>query len=75
MVQSVAVTFAPNENSQTVSVVLNDDQLVEDDEDFRGVLALPAGSSGVALGLDVATANILDDDTVCKYVCVGGGEM
>ena len=63
------MTFAPNEDSKTVTVVLNDDQILENDEDLIGFLTLPGGSSGVVLGMDEATATILDDDGVCVWVC------
>ena len=65
------MTFAPNEESKTVTVVLNDDQILENDEDLIGVLTLPGGSSGVVLGMDEAIATILDDDGVGVWVCVG----
>lgn len=41
---------------------ITNDQLLEGDEDFFGLLALPSGSLGVSLGVDRATVVIQDDD-------------
>ncbi len=57
------VTFAPSETVQGVNVVIIDDQIFEDDEQFRGVLSLDPSSVRVGLGAnDVASATIADDD-------------
>ena len=62
--QNVEVSFDPSQLEQTVfvDVLVNDDQLLEGEEQFFGVLSLPAGSTGVVLGEDRATATIQDND-------------
>ncbi len=56
------MNFAPFETQQQVVVTIANDQLVEGNEEFLGILILPAGSRGVVLGLNSATATIIDDD-------------
>ena len=57
------VTFSGSQTMQTVQVMVTNDQVLEGDEVFFGVLTLPAsGSGGVSLGDDRATATIEDDD-------------
>ena len=45
-----------------MDVSITDDQLLEGDENFFGVLTLPPGSIGVTLGMDRGTVVIQDDD-------------
>lgn len=61
-VQSSSVTFSPTETEQFVDVVIMDDRLLEDSEDFFGVLSLQPGSIGVSLGVDRTTVTIQDND-------------
>ncbi len=56
------MVFSGNQNTRSVEVFLQNDVLFEDDETFEGRLSLPSGSVGVVLGLDSATATIVDDD-------------
>ncbi len=60
--QNFPVVFSGNQNTRSVEVFLQNDVLFEDDETFEGRLSLPSGSVGVVLGLDSATATIVDDD-------------
>lgn len=55
--------FAVGQTEQTVLVVIRDDQMYENAEQFEGRLSLTVGSSGVAIGDDIATATITDDDS------------
>ena len=58
------VTFRPSELSQQVQVMIIDDNILENPEEFMGLLSLPVDSEGVALGsANMATATILDDDS------------
>lgn len=58
------VTLQPAETQQEVRVVIRDDNILEDSEEFTGLLSLPSGSAGVVLGTaTTATATILDDDS------------
>ena len=56
------VTFAAGETEQFVDVMLLDNDVVEGEQMFQGLLVLPAGSVGVILGADEATASISDND-------------
>ena len=57
------VTFQPSETQRQVQVVIEDDDILENTEDFTGLLSLPASSDGVALGsATTATATIIDND-------------
>ncbi len=57
------VTFPANSNaSQTVSVVINNDALDEDDETFTLTLSGSTAVGSVSLGANVATGTIVDDD-------------
>ena len=58
----VPVIFTAGTTEQFVEVMLVDDNIVEGDELFEGLLSLPVGSTGVVLGVDQATATIQDDD-------------
>ena len=58
----VPVTFTAGTIEQFVEVMLVDDNIVEGDEAFEALLSLPAGSTGVVLGVNEATATIQDDD-------------
>ena len=53
--------------SQTVMVSIVDDNVVESMEQFTALLSVPAGQSGVGLGVDTATVNIIDGDG--KFLC------
>ena len=59
---SQRVTFPPTVTSQTVMVSILDDNVVESMEQFTALLSVPAGQSGVGLGVDTATVNIIDGD-------------
>lgn len=52
-------------------MLLTDDSVLENEEDFRGLLTLsPVGGGRVAIGtMDTATAIIEDDDSECKFEC------
>jgi len=57
------VSFAANTNtSQTVNVVINNDALDEDDEQFTLTLSGLTAVGNVSLGANVATGTIVDDD-------------
>ena len=43
-------------------VSILDDNVVESMEQFTALLSVPAGQSGVGLGVDTATVNIIDGD-------------
>ncbi len=62
------VTFAPGESTQTVSVILMDDEDYELSEDFIGRLSLEAGSSGVSIVQDTSMATIEDEDGGCGLI-------
>ena len=64
---SQRVTFPPTVTSQTVMVSIVDDNVVESMEQFTALLSVPAGQSGVGLGVDTATVNIIDADG--KFLC------
>ncbi len=68
--QEFPVVFAPTMTQQTVVVAVRDDQLLEGNEDFVGTLSLPAGSSGVTLGISSAVATIIDDDGEFNFYMV-----
>ena len=55
-----SLTFQPGQTSKTVSVVIEDDNLFEDDETFTFLLSGPFFAK---LGRDRATGTIVDDDT------------
>ena len=59
---SQSVTFAPNEQTRTVTVPIANDSIYEGSESFSTEISLPIGSTGVNIGDAVATATIQDDD-------------
>lgn len=63
----VMVTFGPSETVQRVDVQLVNDEILENEEDFQGMLSLVPGGAGgrVRLGVASATGIIEDDDS--KY--------
>ena len=56
------MTFAPTQTSQTVMVPIIDDNVFEGSEQFTARLSLPAGQSGVVLGANMATVEIIDEE-------------
>ena len=60
------VLFATNTMVQTVAVVLVNDDVLEDDETFQGRLTAFPGDDTVMIGVDTATATIIDDDSKRK---------
>ncbi len=57
------MTFQPSETQREIQVMIEDDNILEDNENFLGLLTLPDGSEGVALGsASTATATIIDND-------------
>jgi hypothetical protein len=57
------VTFPANSTTaQTVNVVINNDALVENDEQFTLALSNPVATGAVTLGTATATGTIQDDD-------------
>ena len=56
------MTFAPSEESRTVNVPIIDDSIGEGLGQFIAQLSVPTGQSGVVLGEDMATVEIIDDD-------------
>lgn len=65
----VVVNFEPFEMRRTVDVQLRDDEILENEEEFRGVLSLVPGGAGgrVRLGVDSATGIIEDDDSKLEF--------
>ncbi len=64
----MTVTFQPSETQREIQVPIEDDDVLENTENFTGLLSLPTGSEGVALGsATTATATILDDDGKVLY--------
>ena len=64
------VTFGPSDETQTIQVMVNTDNIAEADEMFFGRLSLTFGSSGVAISGGDATATISDSGgkyNVCTY--------
>ncbi len=62
-IMDMLVTFQPSETQREVQVMIENDNVYEDNEDFLGLLTLPGGSEGVALGsASTATATIFNDD-------------
>ena len=64
---SQRVIFPPTVTSQTVMVSILDDNVVESMEQFTALLSVPVGQSGVGLGADTATVNIIDGDGKFLY--------
>ena len=65
-----SVIFSAGDTEQSVEVMLADDTVVEETEEFQATLSLPVGSSGVVLGsATVATATIEDDDSTPHIIC------
>ena len=60
--QDFPVTFIGGQTEQLVGVSIINDEIYENDEEFRGQLTLSDGSIGVVIGLGTATATIIDDD-------------
>ncbi len=58
----MTVAFQPSETQHEVQVMIEDDNILETNEDFLGLLSLPDGSEGVALESSMVTATILDND-------------
>ena len=54
------VTFGPSDETQTVPVMVNTDNLAEAIEMFLGHLSLPSGSSDVVISGGDATVTITD---------------
>ena len=57
------VTFGPSDETQTVQVTVNTDNIAEEVETFFGRLSLAFGSSGVAISGGDATATITDTNS------------
>ena len=68
------MTFAPSEDSRIVMVPIIDDSNGEGVEQFTARLSVPAGQSGVALGEDIATVEITDDDRKSSC-CIASHKM
>ena len=69
------MTFNPGVVEQAVGVVILDDRIVEEDEEFLVVLSVPEGEEGVGVREETATVTIVDNDgellsSVCVCVCV-----
>ncbi len=60
---SGSVTFGPGETQKTISVMILDDNLIENPEDFFVTLSNPSGGSLDPAGGSVATVNISDNDS------------
>lgn len=60
------VTFSPSETTQTVSIPLVNDDILESREWFLVGLSLPSDQAGVLLGPPVES-NITIEDDDCKY--------
>ena len=56
----VSVTFQPDEDTQTVPVTINRDDIAELTEVFFGRLTTQPGDTAVILTQDTATVNIID---------------
>ena len=64
------LTFTPTQSTHTVTVMIVDDTIPEDDEDFSASLTTSDGD--VTLSPDRATALIVNDDgedTACMHAC------
>ena len=61
----VTIPASDSEGRVSVSVPIAVDGIAENDEQFGGTLTLPAGSTGVALGVRDAEATIVDNDCEC----------
>ena len=64
------VMFGPSDETQIVQVMVNNDSIAEEVEMFLGRLSLPSGSSGVAISVGDATANITDSDGKYINTCI-----
>ncbi|MBT8285729.1 MAG: T9SS type B sorting domain-containing protein, partial [Flavobacteriaceae bacterium] len=59
------LTFGgPNNNTQTITIAINDDNLIEATEDFQVILTDISTSLVNILANDTATVNILDNDAI-----------
>ena len=56
------MTFLPFEDSQQVSVMLQNDMILEGDENFFCTLNPQPEASRISLGTNIAVATIEDDD-------------
>ena len=56
------VLFQPPDIQAVAAVTVFDDTLIEGTEEFLGMLRVPPGVTGVVLGRDVTTVEILDDE-------------
>ncbi len=68
MIFNLRVEIPPSVGEESIPVLIDikDNNIAEGEEEFGAVLTLPAGSFGVVLGVNNATAVIIDDD--CKLI-------
>ena len=69
------LTFDPGVIELEVGVVILEDSIVEEDEEFLVVLSVPVGEEGVEVREETATITIVDNDgellsSVCLSVCL-----
>ena len=71
------IVFSPAESGQSRNVTISiiNDVIHEETEQFTVQLSLPSGSTGVVLGQNLATVQILDEDRECcvhsiMHICV-----
>ena len=57
------ITFAPNEDLETIEIWVPDDNIVEATENHNIVLRVPVGETGVNLPQDTVTVVVEDDDS------------
>ena len=65
---AVSVTFQPDEDTQTVPVTINTDDIAELTEVFFGRLMTSPGDTSVILTQDTATVNIIDSNGESELV-------
>ena len=64
---SEAVVVIPSDSSQMMSILITNDDIREEMEQFTVQLSLPSGSTGVVLDQDSATVHIVDEDRECRH--------
>ena len=63
---SEAVVVIPSDSFQMMSILITNDDIREEMEQFTVQLSLPSGSTGVVLDQDSATVHIVDEDSECQ---------
>ena len=65
LLEPIEIFFSQAQSEQSVTILIVNDDIQEEKEQFTVQLSLPSGSTGVVLDQDSATVQIVDEDREC----------